>query len=75
MSMTKMEGLMFMETSFVLLRCALIIGRDGCQMMVGSVTLYKGFALPFWRGDCLPSLGDVAVEGAELLLRVLEVQF
>ena len=45
MNMTKMEGLMFMETNFVLLRCVLVIGHDGCQMMIGCVTLYSIFVL------------------------------
>lgn len=70
---------MFVETSFVLLRCVLVIGHDGCQMMIGCVTLYQRFrSCFFWGkggggGGCIPSLRDVAVEVAELLLRVLEV--
>jgi len=63
MSMTKMESLMFVETNFVLLRCVLVIGRDGCQMMIWCVTLCQRFRSCFWGGECLPSLRDVAVEG------------
>ena len=64
-----------METSFVLLRCVLVIGHDGCQMMIGCVTLYQRFrsCFLFLGGGGLPSLWDVAVEGEEFLLRVLEV--
>ena len=65
---------MFVETSFVLLRCVLVLDHDGCQM-VGYVTLYQHSrsCFLFAGGGCLPSLRDVAVDGAELLLPVLEV--
>jgi hypothetical protein len=54
MSMTKMKGLMFVETSFVHRRCVLVIGQDACQMMIGCVTLSAFSFLLFLLG--VPSI-------------------